>query len=164
MKTLSMDDDVVIGGNNDDDGGGGGGGDGNVGSMMIMFDKELLDQSGDLSETATKLNQQNLVPCSLCERKFLSDRLVSVFYFSYLNLDIFIIFFPTFETKNLDDLTYKSINPKCKYQIVHSYCLSLHHCYLELIRKIYSKIVHQILAILNRLMLLGAIITIPIVD
>ncbi|XP_046909001.2 uncharacterized protein LOC124490522 [Dermatophagoides farinae] len=40
-----------------------------------MFDKELLDQSGDLSETATKLNQQNLVPCSLCERKFLSDRL-----------------------------------------------------------------------------------------
>nr|XP_046909710.1 uncharacterized membrane protein DDB_G0293934-like [Dermatophagoides farinae] len=73
-----MDDDVVIGGNNDDDdggqGGGGGGGD-NVGSMMIMFDKELLDQSGDLSESTTKLNQQNLVPCSLCERKFLSDRL-----------------------------------------------------------------------------------------
>ena len=86
MKTLSMDDDVVIGGNNNDDDGGGGGvgvGD-NVGSMMIMFDKELLNQSGDLSESTTKLNQQNLVPCSLCERKFLSDRLVSVFFISLI--------------------------------------------------------------------------------
>ncbi|OTF83702.1 hypothetical protein BLA29_015077, partial [Euroglyphus maynei] len=46
-------------------------------SMMIMFDnhkdcKELLDQSND--NDLSKLNE-NLIPCSLCERKFLPDRL-----------------------------------------------------------------------------------------
>ena len=84
-------------------------GDGDNGDN-IKNDNVKLSNDNVVDNSAKE--NQNLIPCTLCQRKFLSDRLVSFFYFSYLNLDIFIIFFPTFETKNLDDLKYKSINPR----------------------------------------------------